>query len=178
MLSKTYSRLASPAYASGVTVETYRREALDAARRSVDLSPSLYDAHVALALAARESGELEQCRAEARRAIDLNPRLAEGYAVLGDTYSATPFWGCARDRATALADDYYRKALEIDPRLWTAHSNRIGSLRWGGRPADALRAADQARQILPPNRATSGASAPRPLSTSTCSTRRKPSCAR
>ena len=55
---------------------------------AVELDPSLYDGHVALALAHRELEEVEPWRAEAQKAIEINSRAAEGYALLADSYFA------------------------------------------------------------------------------------------
>ena len=134
---------------TGDSVHEYRRQSLVAARRAAELSPSLYDAHLALGLAYRENGQYSSWRAEAQRAIALNPRQSEAYALLGDSYYTSPVWGCARDRNVTLADNYYRQAIAIDPRFLAGNANRIGSLRWGGQPQKALEAADEALQIFP-----------------------------
>ncbi len=149
LLAKTYARLASPAFVSGDSVHEYRRQSLVAARRAAELNPSLYDAHVALALAYRENGQYSSWRAEAQRAIALNPRQSEAYALLGDSYFTGPVWGCARDRNVTLAENYYRQAIAIDPRFAAGHGNRNASLRWGGQPQKALDAADEALQMFP-----------------------------
>ena len=47
----------------------------------------------------------------------LNPRLAEAYVLLGQSYFASPAWGCARHRDADLAERYLRKALQLDPRF-------------------------------------------------------------
>jgi len=46
----------------------------------------------------------------------LNPRLAEAYVLLGQSYFASPAWGCARHRDADL-ERYLRKALQLDPRF-------------------------------------------------------------
>jgi DNA-binding winged helix-turn-helix (wHTH) protein len=98
LMSKAYSRLTAPTTAQGGSPEEYHRLALQGARRAVELDPSLYDAHAALALASREAGLVVPWRAEARTAIKLNARLAEAYVLLADSFFAAPGWGCPRDR--------------------------------------------------------------------------------
>ncbi len=149
LLAKTHARLAGPASVTGDPGHEHRRQSILAAQRAAEMNPSLYDAHVALALAHRENGQNGAWRAEAQRAIELNPRQAEGYALLGDSFYTSPVWGCARDRNVTLADNYYRQAIAVDPRFAAAYANRIGSLRWGGQPQRALEAADEALRMLP-----------------------------
>jgi len=121
---------------------------LSASRRAVSLDPSCYEAHVAAALAYRETLDIGQWRQEAQTAIALNPRLAEANELLADSYAAMPAYGCARDRNPALADDDSATALRIDPRFTAAHANCADHLYWSERIEEAVAAADRGLAIL------------------------------
>src|SRR4029077_5194182 len=61
----------------------------------------------------------------------------------------SPAWGCARHRDAELAERYFRKALHLDPRFGLAHNALVSRRTGAGRPAEALRAADEALRALP-----------------------------
>ena len=134
---------------SGRDLVPRRQVALEAARTASELDPSLYDGHIALALAYREMADLEPWRAEALKAIALNPRLAEAYALMGDTFYTSPVWGCGRDFDADQAVSYYRQALRLDHRSTTAWTNLAGTLQWAGRFGEALEAIDEGLAIVP-----------------------------
>lgn len=152
LLSKCHSRLGAPAVFSGGDLEERRRLAVEAARKATELEPSLYDGHVALALAYRELGQVEPWRAESRKAIELNPRMAEAYSLMADTFYTSPVWGCDRDRDADLAARYYRQSLRLDHRSAAAWTNLAGTLEWVGRFPEALEAVDEGLRILGENR--------------------------
>jgi protein kinase-like protein len=77
LLAKTYARVAAPAAFAAGPIEEYRSLSLAAANRAVELDSSSCEAHVALALAHRESAQVEPWRAAARAAIALNPRFSD-----------------------------------------------------------------------------------------------------
>jgi serine/threonine protein kinase/tetratricopeptide (TPR) repeat protein len=149
LLGKTYARLAAPSTFNGASFEMYRSRALAAGQRAVDLDRASYEGHVALALAYRESAQVDRWRAAARTAITLNPRFAEAYALFGDSYAETHAWGCGRTRDTALAMSYYRQALRIDPSVSSYHYGLSNGFRIGGRPQQALQAADEGLRVHP-----------------------------
>jgi DNA-binding winged helix-turn-helix (wHTH) protein/TolB-like protein/Tfp pilus assembly protein PilF len=149
--SKAYSRLTAPSTFAGGTHAEYRRLAFETAQRAVTLDPQLYDGRTALALAYRENGAPTQWRAEARRAIEVNPRLAEAYVLLADSYFSAPGWGCGRDRDAPLAEQYYHKASELDPRFALAYGNLAIHLVWSGRPEEALAAVNTGLKEIPVN---------------------------
>jgi tetratricopeptide (TPR) repeat protein len=93
---------------------------------------------VSLALAYRGLERFEAARQAAQRAIDLNPRLAEAYEVLATCYYSAPTYGCARPRDPDMAERLFRKALELDPQLGTAHGSLSAHIGWMGRDQDAL----------------------------------------
>jgi DNA-binding winged helix-turn-helix (wHTH) protein/TolB-like protein/Tfp pilus assembly protein PilF len=151
LLGKNHARLSTITLVASGGVAASRRDALQSARRAVELAPDLYDAHVALALAHREMEEFQLWRAEALKAIDLNPQIAEAYELVADSYFAGNAWGCRRDRNDALAEKYFQTAIEIDP-LWAApYANFSYHFSWSGREDAALRIADQGLAILPTN---------------------------
>ena len=143
LLAKNQARIGSVSLISSGSVGDVRRDALRYAQRAVELAPSLYDAHVALALAYRELEDVERWRAEALKAIDLRPQIAEAYELLADSYFAANPWGCRRDRNPALAEQYFQTAIRLDPRWAAPYANFSYHLSWTGREDDALRIADQ-----------------------------------
>ena len=124
-LGKTYGRLSQPMWAGG---QAAGDRAADAAARAAGLAPESAETHVALSLVARSRSDVDGWRAEARRALELDPRAAEALALLGDSYSAYVY-ACDRDQDPALAESYYRRAMELKPDLVTAASNRAHNLR-------------------------------------------------
>jgi serine/threonine protein kinase/Tfp pilus assembly protein PilF len=149
LLGKVDARLAAPGMFTGGALTDLRAEALSAARHAVALNSSLYDAVIAVALASRETGDSSGWRQNAEAATRLNPRMAEGYALLADSYALNAGWGCRRDLNAVQAEEYYRRTLRIDPRFGPAYSNFGFHLLWADRPTDALRVAEEGLSILP-----------------------------
>lgn len=147
--SKCQARLAQLKGIAGGEVAIECRVALRAAQRSVELAPSSYEAHVALAIANREAGDVESWRVEAETSRRLNPRIAEACALLGDAYSAIPMWGFRRVRNPDLAERYYRDSLELDPGWYAAYTSLMTELLWTGRAAAALAVANMGLEALP-----------------------------
>jgi DNA-binding winged helix-turn-helix (wHTH) protein/TolB-like protein len=151
LLGKNQARLSTITLVASGAVADSRRDAVESAKRAVELAPDLHDAHVALALAHREMEEFQPWRAEALKAIDLSPQSAEAYELVADSYFAGNAWGCLRDRNALLAEKYFQTAIEIDP-LWAApYANFSYHLSWSGREDDALRIAEQGLATLPAN---------------------------
>ncbi len=128
-LAKTYGRLSQPMWAGGKAASD---RATESAMRAASLAPGAAETHIALSLAARSRGDVKNWRAEAQRAVELDPRAAEALGLLGDSYSAYVY-ACHRDQNPALAESYYRQAMELKPNLITAASNRAHNLRRMGR---------------------------------------------
>jgi len=133
-LGKTYGRLSQPMWAGGKAASD---RAVEAAQRALQLAPGRAETHISLSLAARSRGDVERWRAEALRAVGLDARAAEALALLGDSYSAYVY-ACNRDQNPALAESYYRRAMELSPNLVTAASNRAHNLRRMGRYAECV----------------------------------------
>ena len=149
LLANSYARMTSPAASDDGTRQEFQRKALNAARKAAELQPSLYEAHIALALAYRGLEDVERWRMSSLKAIELNPRLAEAHVLLGQSYFASPLWGFARLRDAELARHYLERALLLDPRFGLGHNALVYHLTWDGRPAEALVAADAALAMLP-----------------------------
>lgn len=144
-LSKTYARLAQPMWAGG---KASSDRALETAKRAAALAPKVAEVHIALALAARSIGDVPNWRAEAQRAIDLDARAAEAMALLGDSYSAYVY-ACNRDQDPERAEFHYRRAMELQPNLVTAASNRAHNLRRMGRYAECVELMNQSIRAFP-----------------------------
>jgi Flp pilus assembly protein TadD len=104
---------------------------------------------VALALAHRALERVEAWRAAAQKAIELNPRLVEAHVLLGDSYSMAPPYGCSRARDAALAERWFRRAIELDPRFGLASTNLAYLQAWNEQELEALATADGALAALP-----------------------------
>jgi TolB-like protein/Flp pilus assembly protein TadD len=149
LIGKSYARLASANYFAGGSLRLYRTEALAAATRAADLDPSSYEAHVGLALACRRAGHVHRGRIAAQKAIELNPRLAEGYALMGDSYSDNHLYGYGHDRNGSLAISYYRQALRLEPTYQEYWASVALNLLFAGQDNEALRVAYEGLRLHP-----------------------------
>ena len=138
LLGKSYAQQRAPGSIEDRTRSELLGRALSASQRAIDLDPLLYDGRLALAIAYQQLEEAESWRDNARKAIDMNPRLAEAYVVLGDSYGASPAFGCLRKRDTEMAVSYYRKALDLNPSFGPAHARLATTLYWSGREEEGL----------------------------------------
>ena len=152
LLSKSNARLAGASDIESSSARSeFQRQALGASLRAAEIAPRLYEAQVALALGYRGVGESELSRQATQRAIDINPRLAEAYEILANSYGAAP--NCQRRIDEERAESLYRRALELDPRLVTAHVLRATNLFWGKPGAQAgLDYLDSVRDLVPAGR--------------------------
>ena len=149
LLGKSYARQASNAMLDSAARLEFQSEALTASLRAAEISPTLYEGQVSLALAYRALEQFEPARQAAQRAIDLNPRLAEGYEILATSYYAAAAYGCARLRDPKIAEGLYAKALELDPQLGSVHASLIYHLLWMNRLQAALDVANAALALRP-----------------------------
>lgn len=123
-LAKAYGRLGHRASMARAVV---------VGERANEVAPQRAETHIGLALIARAQQNLKVWRVEASRAIDLDPRAGEAYAVLADSYSGGIAFACNRDQNPELAENYYRRAVEVSPDLTIAVMNRSKNLRQLGR---------------------------------------------
>jgi TolB-like protein/Tfp pilus assembly protein PilF/predicted Ser/Thr protein kinase len=151
LLGKSYARLSAPNDVDVSTRSDLLDQALRASRRAIELSPVLYEAQAALAASYQGLEQVDAWRSAARKTIELNPRLAEGYVLIGDSYASSPAFGCARDRDSRMAEDSFRKALQLNPYFVAAHLRLAAELQWSGRTEEGLNEADAALRLLPNN---------------------------
>jgi serine/threonine protein kinase/TolB-like protein len=137
LLGKSYGRLASATTLDSSAGAEFHSQALAAARRAADLSPTLYEAQVSLALAYRNLEQFAPAREAAQHAIDLKPRLAEAYEVLATCYYSSPAYGCARPRNPEMAEAFFKKAIALDPGLRTAYGGLAAHTGWMMEPAES-----------------------------------------
>ncbi len=149
LLSKTASRLASPAAFAGSSRDAYLDRALVAANKAVDLQSNLYEGHVATALAYRGLARLAPWRAAAERALTLNSTAGEAHTLLGDSYTATPNFTCPEQMSAATAEGHYRESLRVDPLLPGTYNNLAFHLLWMSRNNEALRTIDDGLTAVP-----------------------------
>ena len=149
-------------------------EATVAARRALELDPTLADAHVSLAIVQMHTGQLHDGIRSLRRAIELNPGLALAHSMLARALSsferheeaiAAAQKSVALDPLgswlihTVLGDSYYfarqyekavltyRMSIELEPRFDGAHTDLARSLEALGRFDEARAAYEMGRTL-------------------------------
>ncbi len=147
-----------------VAADQFQGKATELATKALASDPKLFEAEELLARVALEDSNLEKASVEAKKALDISPEALNAMAILGsvDLLNDKPTqW---LDRALKINPQYgeayetvahyfvinrrydegikaYRKAIEIKPDLWSAHSELgINLMRFGE--------ADEARQQL------------------------------
>jgi eukaryotic-like serine/threonine-protein kinase len=148
-------------------------EAMAAARRALELDPTLADAHVSIGVVQMHSGDLQGAIRSLRHAIELNPALAFAHNMLARALSAFERHEEALVAAqtsvgldplavllhTILGDVYYfarqyekavlsyRMAIELDSRFASAHTDLARALEALGRFDEARAAYETGRQL-------------------------------
>ena len=153
----------APAYLGQamVAAEGYDAKAADLAQRALRIDPKLVEAQELLARIALEDGNIDKARAEAGKALDISNEALDGMTILacidwledrektpwidkilkinpmyGEAYAtAGHFFVINRRYEEGLKA--YRKALEIQPDLWSARSKMGVVLLQTGDDADA-----------------------------------------
>ncbi len=129
--------------------------AADLAQRALKADPKLYEAEELLARIALEDNNEEKASAEAKKALDINPEALNAMAILAtidwlnDKQSTwmdkalkiNPVYGQGYSTAAHFfiinrryeeGIQYYRKAIELSPDLWSAHSQLgVNLMRFG-----------------------------------------------
>jgi adenylate cyclase len=111
-LSQVYSTWGYQQQQRGEDFKPMYEQSLQASQKAVNLDPALGDAHRALAQSQLMLGNFAQAAEEAQKAIELNPNDAEAWENLG---RANP----KGDSNWAI--EKFTRALELDPRLFSAH---------------------------------------------------------
>ncbi len=111
-LSQVYSTWGYQKQQRGEDFKPMYEQSLQASQKAVNLDPALGDAHRALAQSQLMLGNFAQAAEEAQKAIELNPNDAEAWENLGRANpKGDPNW----------AIEKFTRALELDPRLFSAH---------------------------------------------------------
>lgn len=146
-----------------VSAEDFNGQASAYAAKAIELDPKLASAHELMADLALTNDDRDAAAAEADKAISLDPEALGGMAThvalelladrspdawlvrIGtfDPHDGEPYAGVARQLELHYryqdAVTYYRKAVELDPRLWAAHSALGIELMRLGQSDDAYR---------------------------------------
>jgi tetratricopeptide (TPR) repeat protein len=141
-----------------VSASGFDDKAMEYVGKALSLSPGLVEAHELLAQLALENSNVPQARTEAQRAISLAPDALDAMATLAaielmsyrppDTWlqkilQVNPRYGSAYEllahylvinRRYEEGIAYYRKAIALDPKLWSARTQlAINLMRLGDR---------------------------------------------
>ena len=148
-------------------------EATAAARRALELDPSLADAHVSIGVVQMHTGDMQGCIRSLRHAIELNPALALAHNMLARALSTFERHEEALVAAlrsvsldplavmlhTILGDVYYfarqyekavlsyRMSIELDPRFASAHTDLARAFEALGRFDEARAAYETGRRL-------------------------------
>ena len=110
-----------------------------ALKRAIDLSPSLSTAHEYYALYLAGLGRHDEARQAIARAEELNP--------LSPLLLANASWVAYLARDYKQSAELNRRALDLDPNFWVAHTGLGLAYEKMGRFGDAVAALEKARQI-------------------------------
>jgi tetratricopeptide (TPR) repeat protein len=138
-----------------VAEESFEGKAAELAQKALKSDPKLYEAQELLARVALEDNNPEKASAEAKKALDINPEALNAMAILATIDWLDDKQSTWMDKALKINPVYgegyssaahffiinrrydegiklYRKAIEIKPDLWTAHSQLgINLMRFG-----------------------------------------------
>jgi len=118
----------------------YRRSALNASARALELAPDLAEAHVSAGLASLVCADYESAEAEFKKALELNPKLFEAFYY----YGRTQF----HNGNVAMAADLFRQAADLEPTDFKSRCLRVQILRGLGRTEEAAKEAKEAVVIV------------------------------
>jgi tetratricopeptide (TPR) repeat protein len=144
-----------------VLADSYSGKANEAADKALEVDPKLYEADELKARVALEDDNHKDARAAAEAALAINPKAVDAMAVLAtmdlladrpsqwlDKIAANPERGKGYETVAHFFvinrryEDgivYYRKAIEAQPDLWTAHSQLGVNLMRLGRTDEAYK---------------------------------------
>ncbi|HKE85342.1 MAG TPA: protein kinase [Vicinamibacterales bacterium] len=139
-LADSYGQLG---YGSYVRPDESFPQAREAARRAIELDPTLAEAHASLGYALMYyDWKFSNSEAEFRRAIDLNPN----YAIAHQWYA---YLLTAQERPAAEPEREIAKARELDPLSVPIYTDQAYILHYYRRNEDAVHAAKLALQMNP-----------------------------
>ena len=122
-----------------VASENFEARAGDLAKKALEIDPKLLEAQELLARIALEDNDNHKATAEARKALAIDPKSEQGMAILATIDLLADKPATAWDPRTAKGYEtighifvmnrryeegiqYYRKAIELDPQLYSARS--------------------------------------------------------
>jgi adenylate cyclase len=118
-------------------------KAEEAAKKSLELDPTLPEAHYALGGVVRNSWDLESTLKEDQRALELNPSLTPARVRVANTLNFLGRFEEARTEA--------QKALELDPLASRTNLGAADAYLYGGLPEKAVELYEKAIEIDPTN---------------------------
>ena len=112
------------------------REAVEHARRALEIRPDYVDAHNVLGLAFMEEGRAEEAKQAFSRALEIDPRFSAAHNNLGVILAA--------EGRRAEAIEHFRAVVHINPNNAGARKNLADTLMLDGQTVEAL---DHLRQF-------------------------------
>ena len=122
---------------------SYRKDALNASARALELAPELAETHVSAGLASLVCADYESAKSQFKKALDINPKLFEAYYY----YGRAQF----HNGNLAMAAGLFRQAAEVDPTDYRSRCLRVQILRGLGRTEEAAREAREAVAVVERN---------------------------
>jgi tetratricopeptide (TPR) repeat protein len=121
----------------------WKRQAMDSARKAVQLNGDIALCHLALGIALLSSDQRDEAARELQRANQIDPRNGRVYLWAGNEQAARG--------NNAGAETAYQKAVQFTPDDWVAHSTLGTFLYRIARYEEAARAWESAVQLTPDN---------------------------
>jgi TolB-like protein/Tfp pilus assembly protein PilF len=115
--------------------------AMSAARRALELDPTLGEAHAALGLASMAAWAFEDAERHLARALELTPGYATAHHWVGVYRAALG--------QTEAAAELLRRALELDPFAPRIHQDLAWVLSWSGGLAEAIQVLARGAELDP-----------------------------
>lgn len=100
------------------------------ARRAIDLSPEMPNAHFNLGVSLREQRKIAEAATAFRAAIKIKPDYADAHNALGHALAVQGQF--------QAAEQHLRRAVELNPRFADAHTNLGNILRTNARNDEAI----------------------------------------
>jgi len=121
----------------------YRRKAMTASARALELDPDSAEAHASSGLASLICSDYDAAEAEFRKALELNPKLFEAHYYFGRSrFHQGDLEGAA---------EMFRQAAEIDPEDYKSRCLRVQILRGSGHVDEVAKEARAALAVVERN---------------------------